>query len=75
MLCNCQRPKISKKFIAAVKLYEKPAYRLAQKAGLHYSSLSRIINGIDRPKAEDKRIFKLGRILGLSKDEIFEQSE
>ncbi len=64
---------VSKKFIAAVKLNEQRAYQIAHLAGLPPTTLSKIMNGIDRVKPGDRRVLAVGRVLGLKKDELFDE--
>ncbi len=47
-------------------------YRIAQLAGIHPSTLSRILNGIERIKENDKRVLAVGRVLGLKPEDCFE---
>jgi hypothetical protein len=64
---------ISKKLVEAVKLSDWRAYRIAHKAGLHPSTLSRILNGIEEVEFGDPRILRLAKVLGLNPDECFEE--
>ena len=66
---------VSKKFVAAVKLAPLKSYRLAQEAGLHPSTLSRIINGIDLTHPNDPRVLAVAAVLGLPPDECFVKEE
>jgi transcriptional regulator with XRE-family HTH domain len=66
---------LSKKFIAALKLHDLPAYRIAQMAGVDSSTLSKLINGISPIKENDERIARIAAVLGLSPDEAFDRSE
>jgi hypothetical protein len=63
---------VSRKFIAAVKLSDTPAYKLAQKAGVDPVLLSKLIRGIIRPKPNDNRVIMIGALLGLKPSECFE---
>lgn len=63
---------VSKKFIRAVKLSSEPGYELAHKAGIHPSTLSKLINGIEQVRGEDQRVLRVGKVLGLSEEECFE---
>ena len=64
---------LSKKFIFALKEYPGRNYQVAQKAGIHFSTLSRLKNGIERTYWGDRRILKVGRVLGLAPDDCFEE--
>lgn len=66
---------LSKKLISAIKLNEVPAYKIAQDAGLHPSTLSKILNGIEKIYPNDERVLKVGRVLKLRPDECFEHEE
>ena len=63
---------ISRKLVEAVKLSDSRAYRIAQKAGLHPSTLSRILNGIENVRPMDDRIVRIAKVLNLKPDECFE---
>jgi hypothetical protein len=62
---------ISKQFKDAVKLDPRPQYKLAWQAGLNPTTLSQIVTGYIRPKTGDKRVIRVGRLVGLSPDECF----
>jgi hypothetical protein len=63
---------VSQKFIEAVKLNQRRAYQIAHLAGLPPTTLSKIINGIDRVKPGDHRVLAVGKVLGLKEDELFD---
>ena len=65
---------VSKKFIVAIKLSSKPAYKIAWGAGVNPTTLSKLINGIERPKPNDQRIINVGRILGIPENECFQET-
>ena len=67
--------KISKAFIAAVKLSGQRSYKLANMADLNPSTLSKLICGIEKVKPNDPRIISLGRVLGLRPEDCFEDVE
>ncbi len=64
---------ISEKFRIALKTSPVRMYRLAQQAGLHPSSLSKFVNGIAPVKVDDPRLLRLGALLGLRPEELFEE--
>ncbi len=64
---------ISKRLIMEIKLSPIPAYKIAQKAGLDPSTLSKMVCGITRTKADDKRVVRVGHVLGIKADECFEK--
>jgi len=66
---------VSQKFVEAVKLAPKRAYRIAQEAGLHPTTLSKIMNGIEKAHSNDPRILAVARVLGLDPKECFEEKE
>ncbi len=65
---------LSRKFIIAVKLNEKPAYKIAHAAGLTPVRLSQLMNGITRIKPNDKRILAVAKVLGLRPEECFKKT-
>ena len=64
---------VSRKVIDGVKLSHLKSYEIAHLAGLHPSTLSRLIHGIDRIKPHDHRVVKVGKVLGLIPDDCFDQ--
>jgi hypothetical protein len=62
---------VSKKFIVALKLNPAPAYKIAWSAGVNPTMLSKLINGIEKPKPQDSRIISVGKLLGLPPEECF----
>lgn len=66
---------LSQQFLIRLKLNDLPAYKIAQQAGVNPTTLSRLINGIDRVRLDDSRIIAVGEIMGLARWECFEQSE
>ena len=66
---------ISRKLWEAVKLDPRRDYQIAHEAGLHPSMLSKILNGIEKVEEGDPRVIKLGTIVGISEDELFELVE
>lgn len=66
---------ISRRFKAEIKLGATPAYKIAQKAGVDSSTLSKIMCGIVTVKPQDPRVLKVGKILGLKPEECFESDK
>ncbi len=66
---------ISQKLRAAIKLSPVRMYRLAQQAGLHPSTLSKLLNGIVPVRPGDPRVVRLGALLGLDPEDLFEGGE
>jgi hypothetical protein len=65
---------VSQKLIAAIRLNSMPAYKIAWSAGVNPTMLSKLINGIERPKQGDKRIINVGRVLGIQENECFQET-
>ena len=63
---------VSKRFKEAVKLSSKRQYQLAWDAGVNPTTLSQIVTGYVRPKLGDKRVIRVGRLLGLPEEDCFE---
>jgi len=62
---------ISKKLREAIKLSHLKSYEIAQIAGIHPSTLSKLVCGIELAKPDDRRVIAIGRVLGLSPNECF----
>jgi hypothetical protein len=65
---------LSWKFITALKMNPKPAYKIAWEAGIHPSLLSKLLHGCERVKPGDERIIAVGAILGLEPEDCFEST-
>ena len=66
---------VSQKFRATIKLSSIPAYKIAHKAGLHPSTLSKLMCGIERVKPEDPRVLKVAAVIGLKPEECFKETQ
>ena len=66
---------VSEKLRAAIKLGNIQAYKVAHKAGMDPSTLSKLICGIIKVKYGDTRVIKVGKVLGLLPDECFQKDE
>ncbi len=64
---------VSRQFVEAVKIAPKRAYKIAQEAGLHPTTLSKLVNGIERAKPDDPRVLAVAAVLGLDQRECFEE--
>ena len=64
--------RMSPELIAAIKLNPRPAYKIAFEAGLHPSTLSKLMNGAERIAPEDHRVLAVARVLGLRPEDCFE---
>lgn len=75
MYADLMAPKvfISQRLFERVKLSREHAADLAQKAGFSASTMSLILNRRRMVRMNDPRILKLGRLVGLKKDELFER--
>jgi transcriptional regulator with XRE-family HTH domain len=67
--------RVSRHFTAAVKLSDEPSYRIAQRAGIGPSTLSRIVNGIERVERGDSRVVAVAAVLGLPPTRAFARSK
>jgi hypothetical protein len=66
---------ISQKLIDSVRSSDKKAYQIAQEAGLHFSTISQIINKIVNVKQGDQRVIAIGRVLGINPEDCFEDKK
>ena len=66
---------ISLELRAKIKLGSEPAYKIAQKAGIDPSTLSKLICGIVKFKAGKPRMIAVGRVLGISEEVCFSEGE
>lgn len=64
---------VSRKLIEAIKLSPVPQYKIAWQADIYPAVLSQIITGWINPTDGDRRVIKIGRILGLTEKECFEE--
>ena len=66
---------VSRRFREAVKLADRPAYKIAWDAGIHPVLLSKILHGYARLWPNDRRVLAVGKILGLRSEECFSFEE
>ncbi|MCK5509147.1 MAG: hypothetical protein KAI50_11600 [Desulfobacterales bacterium] len=64
---------LSLKFKLAIKTSPYKAYEIAHKSGLHPSTLSKLVCGIEKVKERDSRVLKVGKVLGIKPEECFEK--
>ena len=64
---------VSEKLRASIKLGSEPAYKIAHKAGLDPSTLSKLICGITKVRLGDPRVIAVGRVLNIPEDECFQE--
>ena len=65
---------ISQKLFHAIKLNPIPAYKISMQAGIHPNTLSKILHNAIPIRKDDKRILRIGEILGLTSGELFEET-
>lgn len=65
---------ISRRLWEAVQLSGKRRYELAREAGIHPNVLSQILHGMRPIRRGDPKVLQLGRLLGLTADEIFAET-
>lgn len=63
---------LSRRFIERVKLGRTPGYQIAHRAGIHPSTLSKLIHGAEHIKPDDYRVLAVARVLGLKPEECFD---
>jgi transcriptional regulator with XRE-family HTH domain len=63
---------ISRRLKEAVKLSELKGYQIAHRAGLHPSTVSRIVNGINEVKPGAPRVIRIVKVLGLKPKDCLE---
>jgi hypothetical protein len=66
--------KVSREFKTRLKMHEQPAYKIAHRAGINPTTLSKLVNGIEPIKLNDERISRVAVVLGLNAAEAFEIS-
>ena len=64
---------VNEKLKIAIKLGDKPAYKVAQEADLDPSTLSKLMCGIVRVKKGDPRVLAVGRVLGIPPEDCFQK--
>jgi len=64
---------VSRKLIEAIKLHELPAYQIAHAVGIHPSTLSKLVCGIEKVKPGDVRVRAIGKVLGLTDSDLFDE--
>jgi hypothetical protein len=66
---------VSRRLREAVKLHRDPAYRIAIRADMHPSVLSKLIHGAEPLKPEDPRVLAVAAVVGVPPDECFEETQ
>ncbi len=59
----------------SIKLSDKRHYLIAHEAGIHPTTLSRLLNGIDKIKPDDPRVIAVGRVLDIPPNECFDKAK
>jgi hypothetical protein len=66
---------VSRRLKVRVKLSRLKAYQIAHVAGLHPSTLSRILHGVEKVSDGDSRVVAIGKVVGLDPEQCFEHAE
>jgi len=66
---------VSQKLKAKIKLSSEPAYKIAHKAGIDPTTLSKLICGIVKVRHGDPRVIAVGRVLGVPEEKCFSECE
>ncbi len=66
---------LSHEFIIAVRMSDKPQYRLAQVCGLNPVVLSRWLRGASIPNEDNDCLLKLADYLHVSRNQIFKRTK
>lgn len=64
---------VSQKLKVAIKLAGEPSYKIAHKAGINPTTLSKLVCGIVKVKPGDPRVLMVGEVLGIKPEECFEK--
>ena len=66
---------VSEQLWVAIKTARRPAYKIAQEAGVRPDWLSKAINKIETINPGDPRIIAVGRLVGIPPAQCFEETE
>lgn len=66
-----KRTVISRKLWETIKITDRPAYLIAQEAGISASTLSKLMCDIEPVKDNDPRVIAVGKALGLPASQCF----
>jgi hypothetical protein len=69
------RRRVSKEFIVAVKLADRPAWRIATAAGVSPTVLSRWLSGYQSVEPDDARLLRIAAALGVPRERLFESGD
>lgn len=67
--------RVSRRLYEAVKLFPDPAYRVAQRAGVNPTVLSRLLHGNAQIRLGDPRVLAVARVVGVPPEHAFAPSE
>ena len=65
---------LSRRFKERLKLSPIPQYQIANRANVNPALLSKWVIGAQSVKVGDERLIRVGELLGLKPEEIFEES-
>jgi hypothetical protein len=65
--------KISERFWTAVKTSRMKGYEIANRAGIHPSTLSKLLWEVKIARPDDHRVIAVAKVLGLRPEECFEE--
>lgn len=63
---------LTRVFIERLKLWHEPQYKVAIQAEVHPGLLSKWVIGAQQAKNGDPRLIRIGQILGLKPEEVFD---
>ena len=69
--CQTTPVRPSRALIIAIKLADRPAWRIAVEAGINPTTLSRLVSGSLRARPNDARLLRVAEILGVPHDQVF----
>ena len=64
---------VSKAFKIAVKLADRPAWKIAQQAEIPATDLYKLMSGATIARPGNTKVIRVGKILGLKPEECFEE--
>jgi len=65
--------RISRRLFVAIKTSPEAGYRIASKAGITASCLSRFLHDVDPLRPDDPRVIAVAAVVGVPPDEAFER--
>jgi hypothetical protein len=64
--------RVSRKLRNAVRLSDLKVYEIGHLAGLHPSTVSKLIHGAELPKPGDRRVLAIAAVVGVPPEECFD---